>query len=250
MAKRPVESEKFEKDFQEQLGFLEDSALAYDAGKQAEFKRMAVAIRILLHDTQSSTSLLSHLGQKNGLQLSDLATPLLDGNFGTDLGLVAIHGTPSVEGCFVPVYDMLRPGTIRPFDQWWSNPVMKDVQKRTISRKVLVLTAANQDGGAHVDSEIEETYYDLSASNSLNWFVGLDRDFANGKPLQGAGAAAVRQIAHEVLRTLKPDYRFAAPAAQGLMIAGVTLSVAVEGPPAPVRLPGLGGPPYIPQSRR
>jgi hypothetical protein len=42
----------------EQLEFIASSAEAYDAGKFAESKRIATSVRVLVHDTGSSTSLL------------------------------------------------------------------------------------------------------------------------------------------------------------------------------------------------
>ena len=45
----------------EQLGFLRRSAEAYDSGLVDEAKRLAVTIRILVHDTEKSKSLLGQL---------------------------------------------------------------------------------------------------------------------------------------------------------------------------------------------
>jgi hypothetical protein len=50
----------------EQLQFLQVSAAAFDAGFEGEAKRLAVVLRILLHDTKSSKSLLGQLGRKGG----------------------------------------------------------------------------------------------------------------------------------------------------------------------------------------
>jgi hypothetical protein len=47
-----------------QIGFLERSCLAYGSGHQEEALRIAVSLRVLFHDTQSSVSLLTHLGVK------------------------------------------------------------------------------------------------------------------------------------------------------------------------------------------
>ena len=42
----------------EQIGFIERSAAAFDEGHEEEAKRIAVVLRVLLHDTPQSTSLL------------------------------------------------------------------------------------------------------------------------------------------------------------------------------------------------
>jgi hypothetical protein len=52
-------------DFQRQLGrqlqFIENSCKEYDLGCKDEAIRISTALRIIFHDTKSSTSLLSHL---------------------------------------------------------------------------------------------------------------------------------------------------------------------------------------------
>jgi len=46
------------KQLRRQLTFLRNSAASYDAGYSEEALRIGVVIRVLLHDTQYSTSLL------------------------------------------------------------------------------------------------------------------------------------------------------------------------------------------------
>lgn len=72
------------------------------------------------------------------------------------------------------------------------------------TRKDLILTVCDKDGGAHVDAEFDEAYYALSRSNSLGWKYqknGVEQDFA-GKP----ELACLRQIAYEVLKSLKDEF--------------------------------------------
>ena len=64
MAKRPRSTEELEELLHEQLAFLESSAAAFDAGMDGEAKRLAVALRVLLHDTKNSHSLLGPAWQK------------------------------------------------------------------------------------------------------------------------------------------------------------------------------------------
>jgi len=67
----------------------------------------------------------------------------------------------------------------------------------------LILTAANQDGGAHVDPALDEVYADLSERNSLAWIAN---DGQGEHPMEGPEKVAIRQIAHEALKSLKPGY--------------------------------------------
>lgn len=88
-----------------------------------------------------------------------------------------------------------------PFLAWWKAVVFKDQRGNRFSRKDIVLTVANQDGGAHVDPELDEDYDALSKKNTLGWtFKSGDAEIpwpSNPVP------ASIRQIAHEVLVTLE-----------------------------------------------
>ena len=57
-----------------QLGFLWRSCQAYDEGHIDEAVRIATVIRVLIHDTQASTSLLKHLDAENILLSSTVVT--------------------------------------------------------------------------------------------------------------------------------------------------------------------------------
>ena len=75
------------------------------------------------------------------------------------------------------------------------------------NRRELIQNVANTDGGAHVDPELDEGYMRFSRENSLGWVVGEDNieEALKGRP----ELACMRQIAHEVLISLKekaPEY--------------------------------------------
>ncbi|TGE33187.1 hypothetical protein [Desulfosporosinus sp. Sb-LF] len=67
------------------------------------------------------------------------------------------------------------------------------------NRRTLILSLADQDGGAHVDPTLDEAYVNLSRNNSLNVFHEY-------KPVKGVVLASVRQIAFDITRTLKDKY--------------------------------------------
>ncbi|MFP3581350.1 hypothetical protein SB659_17445 [Arthrobacter sp. SIMBA_036] len=58
-------------------------------------------------------------------------------------------------------------------DDWWKQPVMRDTAGREFSREQLVLFLANTDGGAHVDASLPEDYYALSRLNSAAVYAGM-----------------------------------------------------------------------------
>jgi hypothetical protein len=183
--------------------FLERSAVAFDEGYAAEAKRLAVVLRVLLHDTNQSHSLLERLGVKERLPFLDTADPINPNNLLPTPGLLMMTmstAAGTAKGDYVAPLGDLPPGrpVWKPFASWWQNPVMK--VDGTWSRKELVLTLANQEGGAHVDPELNERYEALARHNALGWvaFDGAKEEPFEGSPI----AVAVRQITYEVIETL------------------------------------------------
>lgn len=87
-----------------------------------------------------------------------------------------------------------------PFERWWNDPVIKDERKRYLNRRDLILNVADTDGGAHVDPGLDEAYADLSRNNSLGWILN-EGDVV--RPFPPPVMPCIRQIAHEVLETLR-----------------------------------------------
>lgn len=86
------------------------------------------------------------------------------------------------------------------FDKWWNSNVIKDNNGRFFCRRDLTLNVANTDGGGHVDPTLDEAYLDLSRNNSLGWII---QKGDVQEPFPPPVMACIRQIAHEVLNTLK-----------------------------------------------
>lgn len=197
-------TEELEAHLLDQLGFIQASADAYDRGFYGEAKRIAVSIRVLVHDTKTSKSLLGQLGRKSELFV-DSALPIIPGNKSTHRGLVVtstIWGTGTTYAAFLDD-EICGQATHTDFDTWWNATVFIDSKGRELSRRDLVLTIANQDGGAHIDPTLDSAYADLSRNNSLGLFYS---DGSKSDPLGGPEKAALRQIGHEVLKTLIPGY--------------------------------------------
>lgn len=192
---------ELENHLKEQISFLETSANSFDAGTEEEAKRLALAIRILVHDTSSSHSLLGQMGKN--LEFYDTSSDLDPGNILAHGGLIANLVGPNQNRC-VARLDNFPINTVKmiDFDNWWNKPVFVDRQGRELTRKDLILISANQDGGAHVDSSLDETYANLSR----NGFGVIVNHGTGTKLLDKLERVAIRQIAHEVLKTLKPGY--------------------------------------------
>ena len=187
----------------ENQDFLERSAAGFDEGYEAEAKRLAVVLRVLLHDTRTSHSLLQQLGIKERMDFLDTAQPIDPMNLLPTPGLVMMRMTTSEHGNSAEYVAKLGGGATSPrqarFAGWWGNPVMK--VDGTWSRKELVLSLANQEGGAHVDPRLNERYEHLAKRNGLGWRAVSGTSV---EPFRGSAvAAAVRQIAYEVGESLK-----------------------------------------------
>ena len=196
----PQSRSDLERLLQEQIGFLGSSCKLFDEGAVGEAKRLALTIRILLHDTKKSTSLLLQLGMKDK-QFLNTASEYNPANILTHSGLCAMK-LSGKSATVVPYLDEPVFTRSSDFEEWWNQIIIVDDRKQTFSRKTLILYTANEDGGAHIDPELTEKYSRLTKENSLKWMV-ISSD-EPPRELEGHETASIRQIAHEVLRTLNP----------------------------------------------
>ena len=185
---------------------------SYDDGNSVEAKRMAVILRILLHDTKKSKGLLAQLGlqDKKFYDSSNYEafneTPWDVLVYVSLIALVINHRTHLPE--FIPILDRSENKTAQwiSFALWWTMTVIKDTQGNRFSRKALVLNMADTDGGAHVDPSLTMEYASISRENSLG-ISGKAMKSNNFAPALHPERAAIRQISHEILKTLKPGYK-------------------------------------------
>lgn len=186
-----------------ELDFLQRSADAFDNGFEDEAIRLAVPIRVLVHDTPKSKSLLGQLNMKN-IKYYDSASEYDPRNILGHHGLVGLSISNLGPRYISFLDDVPRVLKLVTFTEWWGKIVFADKEKRIFSRKDLVLAAANQEGGAHVDPLLNEMYFKISQEGALGWMiVGPTGE----RPLEWAERSSIRQIAHEVLKTLIPGYK-------------------------------------------
>jgi len=232
-------------DFEAQLGkqrrFLKASCDRFDAGEHDEAVRIATTLRILLHDTKRSTSLLKHLGLKDEMRFVDtgvypeayvaalnewVASVQAGYRLGSyppsDVGLVELGvGRDGRVGWYAPLrLRRFQPGSppdkamahFSAFADWWDKPLVEASTKRHFARSYLVKIMANQDGGAHIDASLDADYEDLCYDNlGTNVVVLPNRKeaesyrFGGSIPsvLNNVAYASVRQIAFELEITLQ-----------------------------------------------
>lgn len=189
----------------EQLGAIKASSAAFDAGETWEAKRLATAAYVILHDGKGRTvSLLTQLGVKEKISLISSSVPANPNNLVAEMPLVAVAVKGS-DADYLPLCS-IGGGPIQPrlmsFSEWWEEPVFTDNQRMTLSRKTLVITLRDQEGGAHFDDEIKDVIYRAVAyNNAAGWLCG--RPGEPGKPIDpGPHFATMRQIAWEIEQSL------------------------------------------------
>lgn len=247
-----------------QIRYLKRSCALFDQGHEDEAQRIAVTLRVLLHDTSQSKSLLGQVGIKATLQFADTALYRVELDKAYDEwakknapGQIIAAITPGEAGLVVEGLDneglpawvpplqterlpQLHPaapsttGVFKPFDAWWTTPVVETSELKYFSRYDLVTIMANQDGGAHVDPEIDAEYEDLTVD-----YLGVQREIGDDlvdntmggdiPPMRGnVAAASIRQIAYEVLRTLRPLEDHSGPVRRIQRISPIILGTPVE----------------------
>jgi hypothetical protein len=216
-----------------QLGFLRTSYHAYDAGNHEEAVRLATVLRVLLHDEGRWPSLLSVMGIKQAIQYKDTAVSveIIDRArahlnpapvsgvmvlypFEPRVGFVEQKGAADGSLSWVaPLRDRQlignQPTPPKQFDLWWTDPVIVDSAGNSFNRQNLVLIAANQDGGAHVDEELDKAFAELCRDNLGLEYVphgapgselGLHAPAEAFVPAKNNVAyASIRQIAYEFI---------------------------------------------------
>lgn len=195
-----------QKHLSNQVRFLKNSSDAYDAGFEDEAQRLATTIRVLMHDTKRSTSLLTHLDCKQRIFFVSSTSQYIPTNLAPYLAFLVLRTTVGHGGEYIPLCrtDLQTPNKWLRFDDWW-NEIVIDDKKSIFTRKDIILNISNKDGGAHIDSKLDTDYAELTRNNSIGWEYldnGVRKPFDNNPAY-----AVVRQVVHEVL--LSFDWFFA-----------------------------------------
>jgi hypothetical protein len=235
MTRKPFSKAELEEKLKVQRNFIESSIAAFDSGNKFESLRMAVAVRVLFHNTRNSHALLAQLSQIESLQLPNTGKSLppyshkrfhdgSGGTISTGLGFRLCYVCPAVDSGLIefhPNIDEVNDASTCSFDEWWETPVLQALGKtlfgppRKATRKHVVLGLANKEGGAHVDPNPSfEWWYTTRAGafgnttrteNRTTWSVPLSELALGGSPngqIVTPVHATMRTIAEEVLVVL------------------------------------------------
>lgn len=206
----------FVRQLDKQLRYIETSAREYDAGEKDEAIRIATSLRVIFHQTPSSTSLLAHLQALYTRIMTSVGKPPYPQDWCTPLALIRgkIH-FPERHAKDCPHHQAItfvEPATYQPrlaelrltrqvqAPDWWGNEPAMILHHKKTTRKDIVLWAANKDGGAHVDEKLPIDYVHLSDCIRIG-ISEAPSDEAKFETAKGAHLAILRQMAHEVLKS-------------------------------------------------
>jgi hypothetical protein len=190
--------------FEVQRSALISSCRAYDEGQKWEALRLATAIYILVRDGgKKNRSILTQMGKRNSMEF---AVPISKAADPRNL----VSYTPLVmlrlgEGGanFLPRQDEFPSGRrMLRFSEWWDRDLVfrSGGGKHRMTRKKLVFSLRNLDGGAHYDEEILDPNY-IEMTHGKSW-MSISPD-GTKRPVRQLELASMRQIAWEVLDSLE-----------------------------------------------
>lgn len=180
-----------------QINYLRRSCELYDAGHLDDALRLAVCIRVLVHDTPKSTSLLTLMGIKSTVRLAtsfDFSNKLPAGF--TPTSIIPLFANSAEGGVSAP-FELPSPLTFLTVDDWWSEVVW--MQGQSLSRKQIVLASANKEGGAHVDAEVPTSILELR--RGLSNVSSLKVNGVEVGTPENYHFVLLRQFAHELLHS-------------------------------------------------
>ncbi len=203
-------------ELQAQIQFLQDECKQYDLGNIEYSKKIAVTIRILLHDTRMSVSLLRQIESAfvyNRPDFIDISTTEGDlPNKGHTDFVCSSLCEYDLEH-FIDSLPVLIPRAVsinsnnhyhfRSFKTWWERlHVILIDRTNFLSRKDIITLIADTNGGAHVDPNIDERLILLNRNLAKPLKIGVP----TGETVKiytaqtdQILAANVRSIAEEVL---------------------------------------------------
>jgi hypothetical protein len=194
------DASRYEQKLGSHIGFLRTSSANFDSGQEDEALRLATSMRVIFHDTNKSTSLLSHLQLKGTKMLSssrghgdwkDYLAHEINLASSRPIVMKPLLGDKFAE---VPLVD------------WWEKESIFVHKGTPYTRKRIILSLANKDGGTHVDAKLEAYYKVLCAGEYALGITGNmtyagPPPFPQGVPIypDNAHLALAQQFAHETL---------------------------------------------------
>jgi hypothetical protein len=174
----------------------------------SEALRLATTVAIIVHDGGKNHSILNHLGIKDKIDwhASNDDVTGISAVMQRSTPLVKLDNTPDGPD-FVPLCsyvknrDVLIGSRTLSFENWWTKDVIFSDSGKTLSRRDLVLTLRNQEGGSHFDEEVRHPYYGALKEQVFMVFPGAplsNLPAAGVQSVRNLALASMRQVAEEV----------------------------------------------------
>ncbi|KUH41113.1 hypothetical protein M2E15_3527 [Bacillus mycoides] len=203
-----LKKEDFIENLIETYDFLHTSADVFDKKqKYHEAKRMETNVRVLLHDTNKSTSLLKHLERKDILYCDSSFKHVQEDGFICIMPMnkPMYYEEISIDGVTMIPYLAENEEKYIPFKEWWEEQIiLTNGYGDTFTRKSIVTALANRDGGAHVDSKLNDSYFHLTRGISTG--ETFQRNGGDPEPIPNPHLFTMRQITYEVIKTLEKEF--------------------------------------------
>jgi hypothetical protein len=188
----------FKAHLRKQIGFLARSCEAFDAGHVDESIRIATIVRVLVHQTKNSTSLFKHLNATtiNLLSTTKVANPRTV--FAMNMGTVTIGGD-GITSYYPSLGEAIHKELV-PVSKWWDQVIIVSHPVR-LSRRNIVLGAANNDGGAHVAAVLEAGYKEMKDEGFMNMVLSTSDRTSTSRTLENTHLVCLRQMGYELLHS-------------------------------------------------
>jgi hypothetical protein len=144
---------------QDQYSRLRDALEGFYAGKDVQALNIAVTMRVLLHETGNSKSLLSRL-RPDYWDLPIYDKPPLAPKTVFALRTPLVISGDGTKRIIRPKFDSDSYQLVQ-LNRWW-NDEYQPLGKLRLSKREIVLNVANKDGGAHIDGSIPDHHATLS----------------------------------------------------------------------------------------
>lgn len=171
---KKLSEERQPEEFLRQLNFLKKRTASFDQGDWDEAIAAATHIRVIVHDSSRSRSLLTYMGVKESMTFFSSCEGINPRNLlPTEPFTIMRLGSSGAQR--LPLDDELISLKSRPvnFNEWWTMPVMKDAQGNIWTREDLIVKLSNKGGGAHLE-DFEEKEETLRVGDSFGWSVSID----------------------------------------------------------------------------
>ncbi len=199
--------EEIQQALHDQLSFLKTSCELYDKGKVAEAQRISSAVYIMLHDGHKRTSsILSQLRLKGSMSFVSFvpnSTPSIEEDFAIDAMPLVIFQMSQDGGRYRPRLNDGPPTGFKllSFDEWWEEKVLYSSGLNTpLTRRELILTVRDQDGGGHFDGKIKNEAYVFIKGPEFGWKITTTA--GEMVPEVDACLATIRHIAFELQHSI------------------------------------------------